>query len=174
MKSLIRTMALLPALVVASAVTSHSVMAQGRPLEIRADFASLESNDGRTVIALKFPGSLAMAFYMNQQFAIEPSISVTSLSGDNDGTLYGAGLFFPFYFKADEGRSGFFVSPGAMVSGGSGDYDRDASFDYGVDLGIKMPLRERISSRLALTIRDGDSYNDLTFGATFGIGFFWR
>jgi hypothetical protein len=150
-------------------------MAQGRPLEIRVDMVSFQTSDGDTFIDLDFPGTLAFAFYFTPQFAIEPRVTLSNVSSDNfDGTLYGAGLFLPFYFKADEGKSGFFLAPGGEVTGGTGDYDFDSQFDYGLDAGIKFAVRERISTRFALTLRDGDSYNEAAFGATFGIGFHWR
>lgn len=150
-------------------------MAQGRPLELRVDMLSFETTDGNTTIDLEFPGTLAMAFYLTKQFAIEPQVAISNTSSDAvDGTLYGAGLFLPFYFNADEGKSGFFLSPGAMVLGGTGDFDFDAEFNYGLDAGIKFAVRERISTRFAATYRDGDSYDKGTFGATFGIGFHWR
>ncbi len=150
-------------------------MAQGRPLELRVDMISFQTSDGDTFVELEFPGSLAMAFYLTNQFAIEPRVAVSNTSSDNfDGTVYGAGLFLPFYFKADEGKSGFFLAPGAEMTGGTGDFDFDTRFNYGLDAGIKFAVRERISTRFALTVRDGDSYVDPAFGATFGIGFHWR
>lgn len=156
-------------------IAAAPAMAQGRPLELRVDMFSFETSDGNNSLELNFPGSLAMAFYMTPQFAIEPQLTLSNQSGDNvDGTIYGAGVFFPFYFKADEGRSGFFLSPGAMIVGGTGDYDFDSQVNYGADVGIKFAVRERISTRFAVTLRDGDSYNDPAFGATFGIGFHWR
>ena len=156
-------------------LSATPAMGQGRPLEIRVDMLSFETSDGNTNLDLSFPGTLAMAFYLSKQFAIEPEIMVSNVSSDfADGTLYGAGLFLPFYFNADEGKSGFFLSPGAMVLGGTGDYDTGTDFNYGLDAGIKFAVRERISTRFAATYRDGDSYDKGTFGATFGIGFHWR
>ena len=149
--------------------------AQGKPLEIRADFVTLETSDGDTDIALEFPGSLAMAFYFSRQFALEPAVLINNINADDaSATLFGFGLSAPFYFKADEGKSGLFVSPGIFFSKATGDFETDAMFDYGVDVGFKMPVKERISTRLAVTFRDGDSSDKAVVGASFGIGFFWR
>jgi hypothetical protein len=153
---------------------TSAAAAQGKPLEIRVDFASAEFNDG-TSIDVEFPGSLAMAFYMTRQFAIEPAVIISNFSDDDfSGTAFGAGLFLPFYFKADEGRSGPFLSPGVAVSKATGDIETDTMFDYGVDFGFKFAVKERISTRFALTYRDGDSHDKAAFGGSFGIGFFWR
>lgn len=171
----IRWAALLSALVLAPALSANTLQAQGRPMEIRLDFIGVETSDGDTFLNLEFPGSVALAFYMTPQFAIEPKVFFANFSSDDvDGSFYGAGLFFPFYLTADNGKSGFFISPGLELSGGSGDFDQDSQVDYGIDLGVKNPVRENISLRFALTLRDGDSYNKAAFGATFGIGLHWR
>lgn len=166
-------------LLLASAVmvgaVSQPAVAQGRPLEIRVDMLGFQTSDGHTMVDVSFPGSVAFAFYLSSQLAVEPRLSLDNISGDGvSGTLYALGLFAPFYFKADEGKSGFFAAPGVMFQGASGDYGDETSVDYGVDVGVKWPLRDRISGRAAATWRDGDSYNKSVFGASFGIGFHWR
>ena len=170
-----RSLTLASALLLGGALAATPAMAQGRPLELRVDMFSFETSDGNTSIDLEFPGSLAFAWYLTPQFAIEPRASFSNVSNDNvDGSLYGIGVFLPFYLMADEGRSGFFVAPGVEMTGGTGDFDFDAQFNYGLDAGIKWPFRDRISGRIAATVRDGDSYGDPAFGAVFGIGFHWR
>ena len=56
----------------------------------------------------------------------------------------------------------------------SADVADDTSLDLGVDVGFKWAVRERISTRLAFTVRDGDSSDDAVLGLTFGVGLFWR
>ena len=156
-------------------VTPGLVTAQGKPLEIRVDFVTIETSDGDTDIGIEFPGSLAMAFYFSNQFAVEPAVLIRNINTDaGNATLFGAGVFLPFYFKADEGKSGFFVAPGVAFTKATGDFESDALVDYGVDVGIKLPVKDRISTRLALTFRDGDSSDKSVIGASVGIGFFWR
>lgn len=153
----------------------REVAAQGKPLELRVDFVSFETSDGDTHVALDFPGTLAMAFYFNKQFALEPEVLIHNFNSDaGNSTVFGLGLFAPFYFKADEGKSGLFVAPGIAYSKATGDFETDGLVDYGVDFGIKMPVKDRISTRLAATWRDGDSTDKSVFGASFGIAFFWR
>jgi hypothetical protein len=173
MKSFVRGSLLVAAIAMAAATSP--VGAQGRDKEIRLDMLSLQTSDGNTAIGAGFPGTLALAFYMNQNIAIEPQVGLMFLSGDGaEGSVITAGVFAPWYFAGDAGRTGFFVSPGVEFSKGSGDFEGDAVIDFGADLGLKMRYRENISTRFALTLRDGDSFNESVIGATFGVGLFWR
>lgn len=171
----IRWATLVSALALSPTLFGSTLQAQGRPMEFRVDFFSLETSDGNTVINLEFPGSFALGFFLSPQFAIEPAVSFTNVSDDDvDGTIYGVGLFLPFYAKADHGKSGLFIAPGIAFLGGSGDFDIDSNVDYGIDLGFKNPIRDKISARFALTLRDGDSYDKAAVGATFGLTFHWQ
>ena len=162
------------------AATADPLAAQGRQKEIRLDFLTLQTSDGDFAIGGAFPGSIALAFYMNPNVAIEPQLGLLFVSGEdalgNDfsGTELSAGVFVPFYLRGDTGRSGFFMSPGLLISKGTGDLESDAAVDYGIDVGMKMTRNDRVSTRFAVTLRDGDSFADATLGATFGVGLFWR
>jgi hypothetical protein len=166
---------LVAAAVLVAAVSAAAEAQEGRQVEIRLDFASLQTSDGSTAVSLEFPGTVAVGFYMNQNFALEPRVGLRFISSDLvSGNILEAGVFAPYYFAGDFGKTGVFVAPGVTVSKGSGDLEYDAQTDYGVDLGIKLAMRDRISSRIALTFRDGDSSPDPVIGATFGIGYFFR
>jgi hypothetical protein len=166
---------LVAATVLVAAVSTAAEAQEGRQVEIRLDFASLQTSDGTTAVGVDFPGSVAVAFYMNQSFALEPRVGLNFISGDGfSGNVLQAGLFAPYYFAGDFGKTGFFLAPGVTVSKGSGDLEFEAQTDYGADLGIKLAMRDRISSRIALTFRDGDSSTEAVIGASFGIGFFFR
>jgi hypothetical protein len=172
MSRFLRGVVAVGAIALSPALGTGALQAQGQALELRVDFASLQNSDGNTAIALLFPGSLAMAFYMNQQFALEPTAVVTHVSTDDeDFTAWALGMFLPFYFNRDMGRTGFFVSPGLLLSKSSGS---DSNVDLGLDVGYKWRLRDRISSRLALTLRDEEGADDTIIGLTWGLGFFWR
>jgi hypothetical protein len=149
--------------------------AQARQKEIRLDFVTLQTSDGATLINAGFPGTVALGIYMNKNIALEPQVGITNVSSDFvDGTTFGAGLFVPYYFAGDFGKSGLFLSPGIQLSKGSGDFETDTQVDYGVDLGFKKTHKERVSFRIAATFRDGDSSTDAVIGGVFGIGLFWR
>ncbi|HSA57457.1 MAG TPA: hypothetical protein VLE53_17225 [Gemmatimonadaceae bacterium] len=174
MKSLLRAAVATSIIAVSASIAAVPAQAQN-PLELRADLFRFQTADGNSLIQLAFPGAFAMAFYMNQQVAIEPGISISRFEDDDDDslTLVTAGLFLPIHFQAG-GRQGFFLSPGIEVTHTSADVNDDTLVNYGLDLGFKWSMRERISSRLAFTVRDGDSFDDPVLGASFGLGFFWR
>jgi hypothetical protein len=135
------------------------------------------TSDGRTTVGLGYPGTFALGIYMNQNLAIEPQLGfdyVSDSDADTDGGEVRAGVFAPWYFNGDMGRTGLFLSPGVLFTKGIGDNDSDALVDYGVDFGVKLGRSDRVSTRLALTMRDGDRFGDPEFGAVFGIGMFWR
>ncbi len=149
--------------------------AQARQKEIRLDFVELQTSDGNTLITAGFPGSVALGIYMNKNIALEPRVEIVSVSGDgNSTTFFGAGIFVPYYFAGDFGKSGLFVAPGLQLSKASGDFETDTQVDYGVDVGVKLTHKERVSFRIAATLRDGDSTNEAIIGGVFGIGLFWR
>lgn len=174
MKSLVRTAVLTSALALLASAGAAPAQAQN-PIELRATFFRFQTSDGNNALQLVFPGALAMAFYMNQQVAIEPGISLTRFEDDDDDslTLLTLGLFLPIHFQPG-GRQGFFVAPGIELSHTSADVADDTSLDLGLDAGVKWAVRDRISTRLAFTIRDGDSSDDAVLGLTFGVGLFWR
>jgi hypothetical protein len=153
--------------------------AQTRAKEFRVDFASVTTSDGNTRVGLGYPGTLAMGIYMNNNFALEPRLGFDYQS-DSDTDVSGgavqAGVFAPWYFAGDMGRTGLFLSPGVEFFKGFGDdpFETDVLVDYGVDFGVKLGRSDRVSTRLALTMRDGDRFADPQIGAVFGVGMFWR
>ncbi len=159
------------------AAGASPLTAQTRDKELRLDFATLTTSDGRTEVGLGYPGTFALGIYMNQNLAIEPQLTFNYFNDNDTDTSGGeisAGVFAPWYFNGDMGRSGLFLSPGVMLTKGIGDLEGDELFDYGLDLGVKMGRSDRVSTRLALTLRDGDRFNDPAIGASFGLGMFWR
>ncbi|HEX7122666.1 MAG TPA: hypothetical protein VF178_09890 [Gemmatimonadaceae bacterium] len=172
MRRFVRSMLIASSLCVVPAAT---LAAQGKSLELRTDMVAIENADDNTEVTLVFPGSFAMAFYMNEYMALEPGIAISHLSDDDDsGTIFSLGFFVPIHIAPTMGRTGVFLAPGIQYTKGTGDFEFDGQTNYGLDVGIKTALRERISMRFAVTFRDGDSYDDPGIGATFGFGFFWR
>ncbi len=147
-----------------------------RSKEIRLDMISFQASDGSSVGFVAFPAAnVALGIYLNQKVAIEPMVGMNFISGDNfSGQVLSFGTFVPYYFKGDGGRSGLFLSPGLMFSKGTGDLETDGEFDYGVDFGFRKVWRDNLSWRGALTLRDGDSFDDMAIGASFGLGLFWK
>ena len=52
--------------------------------------------------------------------------------------------------------------------------DVDAIFDYGVDVGMKIPASPRTSWRVAVTVRDGQSYSATSVGLSAGVSLLFR
>jgi hypothetical protein len=44
--------------------------AQTRDKELRLDFATLSTSDGRTEVGIGYPGTFALGIYMNNNFAL--------------------------------------------------------------------------------------------------------
>lgn len=149
--------------------------AQSNPLEIRLDIVTLLTSGDRSRLEVGFPRFLAMAFYLDERVAFEPRVGVVRESdGSGSVTRWSAGMFLPVHFSPGDARRGPFAAPGVEISKRSGDVPSDALLDFGVDLGYKLPLRERLSARIALLLRDGDSSSESVLGGSVGVSLFWR
>ena len=178
MKSFVRSTMLATALLLAATTAQAQ---ERREKELRVDFIGFQSADGNTEFGIGIPGQVALGIYLTKNIAIEPTIAFNSLSGDGfSATLMQVGVFVPYYLKGDAGRSGLFIAPGLMYGKAGGDLDSDGTIDFGVDVGLKHMLRTNVVMRVAGNIRSGDSFQDangdsvIGFGATFGIGVFWK
>jgi|CXWL01.1.fsa_nt_gi hypothetical protein len=142
------------------------VNAQGLKLEeLRLNVASLNLTGG-TSFDFEFPGSASAGFFFNEQMALEPSVGVFARKGYNQ---IGAAAALAYYFNGDHGKAGLFVAPTVEFFKAKG---VDASVNYGGDVGFKVAMRDNVSARLAGTIRDGDDYTDVAFGASLGFSFY--
>jgi hypothetical protein len=137
-----------------------------QPLDVRLDLVGAEFDP--FVVNVVLPGSAAAGLFLNERFAVEGSLGVVA---DDEDWILITGVSFPFYMASDYGRSGLFVAP---VLEAVKIKDVDALFDYGVDVGMKMPLSPRTSWRLAATVRDGDSYESVSFGVMAGLSLLFR
>jgi hypothetical protein len=139
--------------------------------EIRVNLVGLTSSDGGTSIGLNFPGSLALAFYLNDKIAIEPMVGFNMFSpdvGDASSTI-SLGVLVPYYLGSDRGVSGLFIAPGFNFSKTT---DIDATTSIGAEFGLKKAWKEKISWRVAgaFWTSDGNS----TIGVNAGLSMFWR
>lgn len=151
-----------------------------RMKEVRLTLAGLSTGGDITTASVFLPGDAAVAWFATPRVAIEPRVGLvytsikTPLGDTRSGGTFGLGAFVPFYLKADNGRSGLFLAPGVTVSEPFGDLNGRRSVDGGVDVGYKQPIRERLSLRWALELRDRDSDDELRVGGSLGISLFWR
>lgn len=180
MLSVIRRAVAVASLVVVSASVGQ---AQVGIREIRIDFASLVTTGpgGGTVFSLGgpnrpfagllgTPASVALGVYLSDKFALEPSMSLSTIKPEGaDLTLFfGLGLWAPYYF--DSGRSGLFVAPGFEVLHVT---EENLMIDYGADIGFKKAINDNLSWRAAAGLRLGDSVGEgMLTVATFGFSWF--
>jgi len=156
------------------AVSAGVAQAQLKVEEIRLDLAGFSTVDGNTTLGVAAPGAVAIGIYLNDNLALEPSISITTFSPDQgDATTFiGFGLAAPYYLAGDRGRNGLFVAPAVEIFKMT---DVDAMIDFGADIGFKKAMSDKVSWRAAAQVRTGDSTNDeLSLGATLGFSVFWR
>jgi hypothetical protein len=173
MRSVLRRAFAVVALVGASAVSAQAQMGGLKVEEIRIDLASINITNG-TFLEAGLPGSLALGIYLNDKIALEPTVGFAYLKPDGapDGTsILSLGVMAPFYFAGDRGHSGLFVAPGVMIAKAT---DEDAAINFGVDLGFKGKMSDKVSWRAAAQLRDGDSFGDASIGGVFGLSVWWR
>lgn len=168
-----------------AAAVPATVRAQAKQIEVRLDAINISSQSNRFSLSAVVPGSAAVALYLTPNIAIESRATGLSYSqfeavnGDDVSvTGFQAGVFLPIHFGSARGRKGFFVAPGLMiskssVSGLSTSSESDWDTSYGLDLGYKKSLHDRVSLRSALTYRDGGPLVP-TYGATVGVSLFFR
>jgi len=150
------------------------VQAQVRVEEIRVDVARLGIAGSRSAADVGVPGSVALALYLNDKLALEPTLGVRYVDPENaEGTAtVSLGVFAPYYFAGDRGRSGLFVAPGLMISKAT---EEDLAIDLGAEVGVKKAISPKVSWAFAGTILAGDSYDpDVLLGARLGLSVFWR
>jgi hypothetical protein len=173
MRSVLRRAFAVAALVGASAVTAQAQMGGLKVEEIRIDLAGINITNG-TFLGANIPGSVALGIYLNDKVALEPTLgfNYSKPDGAADGTTsLSLGVMAPFYFAGDRGHSGLFVAPGVMIGKVT---DVDAAIDFGVDVGFKGKMSDKVSWRAAAQLRDGDSYGDASIGGVFGLSVWWR
>lgn len=145
---------------------ASGVSAQGFKLqELRLNVADLNLSNG-TSIEAGFPGSASAGFFFNDKVALEPTIGIFAREGFNS---VGVGAALAYYLDGDHGKTGLFVAPTVSMFKAK---DIDSEVNYGADLGYKIAMRDNISARVAGTVRDGDSYNDVAFGVSLGFSFY--
>lgn len=184
MRSVLRRTFAIAALVGASAVTAQAQMGGLKVEEIRIDLAGVNFTNG-TFLGANIPGArnvrvtgsrgaAAIGIYLNDKVAIEPTIgfSYDKPDGAADATTsILVGVFVPYYFSGDRGHSGLFAAPGIDITKQT---NVDAAIDFGVDVGYKGKMSDKVSWRAAAQLRDGDSFTDASIGGVFGLSVFWR
>jgi len=174
-------------------VTAIPVQAQDSATELTAGvfgigYTTCDECDGVTEIATGGAGSsvstglgggsLALGFYLSPGFALEPTMSLSILSVDDETlTVLGLGIAMPFYFNKDWGHQGMYLSPKLAYNSISADGDSMSQVTLGLGLGTKIPLNEMAALRLQANFDygfEGDLDSTTSFGAFFGLSVFMQ
>lgn len=101
-----------------------------------------------TNIAIPLP-LVRMGFFVSPALSIEPSLGLNSFSGGGlSGTDYTVGVGALYHFSPSRAASQFYVRPFVSINGSSGNLGSGSSVAFGVGGGLKIPLRDRIATRL--------------------------
>jgi len=167
-------------------VTALSASAQEKATELTGGllgFQSTSCTDCSTVTVFATGGAYAaIAFYLSPGMALEPTVTVSTVSiGDGGGstTSLGFGLALPYYFNKGWGRKGPYLAPRVVYSSFSctGCESQD-QFGLGVALGTKLPLNDMAAVRLQASYDYGfessPTPSTSTFGASLGLSVFLK
>jgi hypothetical protein len=112
-----------------------------------------------------------MGFFVSPALSIEPTFGLTHQS--DAFTAYQLGVGALYHFSPSRTQSQFYVRPfisidGVSISGGGS----DSQARFGVGGGMKIPLRDRISSRFEANFQHTDGADAIGFLA--GLSFYTR
>jgi hypothetical protein len=161
-----------------------------RPIELGVD-ASLayESGDRFKATTLSIPVTRFRAgFFLTDAMSFEPAlaiqyshITIENAAGE-DNTSSGTGYAFDFgllfHFSADRTQGQTYVRPFVGLHGVSGDAGSASQGVFGLGLGVKKPLVNRLAGRFEVGFSHATDDNDLPANnqvfLSFGLSFFTR
>lgn len=130
-------------------------------------------NGGGTLIDIPAQ-RIRMGFFLSPALSVEPTFGLTSVSGGGTSfTQYNVGVGALYHFSASRASNQVYVRPFVSIQGVSttgGGSKSDAYF--GVGLGVKVPLRDRIASRFEANFQHGNGTDFI--GLLAGLSFYTR
>ena len=124
------------------------------------------------------PANVSVAYYLNEQIAIEPVLIFAHFKpeGSDATDLFGLTVSVPIYLKKGWGKAGgLFIAPsvgmGRLSSGGSS----SSQNHFGVAAGTKLKVSDNIFWRIQGNFESGMENSDdaipsyTSFGASFGL-----
>lgn len=140
--------------------------------------SSISDCDGcDNLTTISFPtGSFRAGFFMSPTIELEPSVSLTLLSGGGETvTVISLDTDLLYHFSEDATKSRFYlaVGPGILLASGGG--ESVSAFSLGAKLGVKLPASDQLSFRVAGTYdrgfeNEGDGIPGTnSFGVLFGM-----
>jgi len=166
-----------------------------RPIELGVDAAlAYQSGDRVKATTLSIPITRFRAgFFLSDAVSFEPSIAlhythatvenqVTGNENTSSATNYDFDFGLLFHFSTDRTQSQTFVRPFVGLRGFSGDSDFGSSSasqgSFGLALGVKKPIVNRLAGRFELGFAHATDDNDLPSSnqvfLSFGLSFFTR
>jgi hypothetical protein len=117
--------------------------------------------------------SIRMGFFVSPVLSIEPMFGLRSASGGGTTvTVYNIGAGALYHFSPNRAANQFYVRPFIQIAGFSGGGTSDSQALFGVGGGLKIPLRDRISSRFEANFSHTDGSDMI--GLLAGLSFYTR
>ena len=132
---------------------------------------------GGTVENLVGPqGAVRFGFFLSDAVSLEPATSLSLLTGDGETlTSWAFATKLLYHLQTDASRARPYLALGGtftLVSNG----DSSTQFGGVVDIGVKIPINERVGARLAASYTHGfendDFYSRNVIAAVFGLSVF--
>ena len=117
---------------------------------------------------------IRMGFFVSPVLSIEPTFGLSSQSGGGLGTstVYDLGVGALYHFSPSRSANQFYIRPFIDIIGFSGGGNSDSQALFGVGGGLKIPLRDRISTRFEANFQHTDGADAI--GLLAGLSFYTR
>jgi hypothetical protein len=130
--------------------------------ETESEIFSVSLPLGGSLAALFGPqGGFRAGFFLGDLVSLEPSLNFQLLSGNDETEIaVGSSLRILYHFSADATRSRFFLAAGPTFT--LVDFGSDSSTQFGLngELGVKLPIADRVGTRLGVGYTRGFETDD--------------
>lgn len=169
------------ALAAAVLALPSSGSAQGRPVELGIDAGgTLDLSAGNAVVIGIPVQDFRAGFFISDAVSVEPRVALNYLDGDGgDAIVTVAAQLGPMiHFSPERGRAQGYVRPFGGLNFLKVGGESDTQFALGGALGVKLPIAERLATRLEASFTHGFETSNFgggnAIGLTVGLSFFTR
>jgi hypothetical protein len=165
------------ALFVAVLALPSFAWAQGRPVELGIDARVGFELSGSNTVSVGVPTqSFRAGFFVADAVSIEPRLSLNYIHSGESLVALAAELGPVFHFGSESGRSGPYLRPFGGINWLKVGSESDAQLTAGGGLGVKIPIAQRLATRLEATFTHAFESSELgggnALGGTIGFSFF--
>jgi hypothetical protein len=153
--------------------------AQGRPVELGIDAGVGFELSGSNTVSVGVPTQgFRAGFFVADAVSIEPRLSLNYVHPDGGESLVAlaAELGPVFHFGSEAGRAGPYLRPFGGINWLKIGSESDAQLTAGGALGVKIPIAERLATRLEATFTHAFESSEFSggnaLGGTIGFSFF--